>query len=73
MNLKALAVASGITGVVIAIFAGSAIARRAGFGAESWLMTAFALGILLLCLSPVLRLQQQVRDIERRLAVGGEA
>ena len=73
MNLRALAAASGIAGAAIAIFAGSAIARRAGFGTETWLMTAFALGIFLLCLSPVLRLQQQVRDIQNRLAAGGVA
>ena len=73
MNLKALATLSVVVGVTIASFAGSAIARRAGFGAESWLVAAFALGILLLSQGPVLRLQQQLRDLEARLPKSGAA
>lgn len=68
MNLKAVGTMCAIVGVVIASFAGTAIARHSGFGAESWLMAAFALGILLLSQGPVLRLQQEVRDLQARLA-----
>ena len=70
MNLKTLGTLSAIVGVVIASFTGTAIARHAGFDAESWLMGAFALGILLLSQGPVLRLQQEVRDLQTRLASG---
>lgn len=49
------------------------IARRAGFDAESWLMAAFALGILLASQGPVLRLQQEVRDLKARLLGGSDA
>ena len=72
MNLKVLATLSLVVGVVVASFSGSAIARQAGFGAESWLMLAFAFGILLLSQGPVLRLQQQVRDLRRQLAGGSD-
>ena len=38
MNLKTVGTLCVYVGVVIVPFAGSAIARRAGFDAESWLM-----------------------------------
>ncbi len=68
MNLKTVGTLCAYVGVVIVPFAGTAIARRAGFDAESWLMEAFALGILLLSQGPVLRLQQEVRDLQAHLA-----
>lgn len=73
MNLKVVGTAAAITGVTIASFAGNAIARQSGFGAEGWLMAAFALGILLLSQGPVLQLRQEVRDLSARLANLGEA
>jgi hypothetical protein len=73
MNLKVLATASWVVGLAIAIFAGTAIARRAGFGTESWLMAAFALGLVMLSHSPVLRLKQELRDIQERLRAGSDA
>ena len=73
MNLKTLATLSAVVGVIIAAFTGSAIARQAGFGGESWLLAAFALGILLLSQGPVLRLQQEVRDLKARLSNSGVA
>jgi hypothetical protein len=69
VNLKALATRSAVVGVTIAAFTGSAIARQAGF--ESWLIAAFALGILLLSQGPILRLQQEVRDLKARLPKNG--
>jgi len=68
MNLKPVGSLCTIAGVAIASFAGTAIARRAGFDAASWLMAAFGLGMLLLVQGPVLRLQQDVRDLQARLA-----
>jgi hypothetical protein len=68
MSLKMLATLSAVVGVLVAAFAGSAIARYAGFGAQSWLMLAFAFGILLLGQSPVLRLRQQVLDLQRQIS-----
>ena len=73
MNLKTLGNLSAFIGVFIASFTGSAIARHAGFDAESWLIAAFALGILLLSQAPVLRLRQEVRDLQMRLANSGGA
>ena len=73
MNLKAVGTAVAIIGVTIASFAGNAIARHSGFGAEGWLMAAFAFGILLLSQGPVLQLRQEVRDLRARLAGRGEA
>ena len=73
MNLKTVGTLCAIVGVVIASFTGTAIARRAGFDAESWLMAAFALGIFLASQGPVLRLQQEVRDLQARLAGGSDA
>ncbi|AND68794.1 hypothetical protein ATSB10_13400 [Dyella thiooxydans] len=73
MNLKAVATVVTIIGVVIASFAGNAIARQAGLGAEGWLVAAFALGILLLSQGPVLQLRQEVRDLKVRSADRGEA
>lgn len=73
MKLKHLSTLSGTVGILIAMFSGTAIARHAGFGSESWLMAAFALGILLLSQGPVLRLQQEVRDLQTRLAGGNDA
>ena len=73
MNLKNVGTLCAIVGVVIVPFTGAAIARRAGFDAESWLMEAFALGIVLLSQGPVLRLQQEVRDLQTRLAGGSDA
>lgn len=71
--MKVLGTVSAIIGVLMASFAGNAIARQSGFGAESWLMAAFALGILLLSQGPVLLLQQELRDLKARLADGREA
>ncbi len=68
MNRKTLAMVAGILGVLIMSLAGSAIARRTGFGNESWLMSAFALGILMLSQVQVVRLRQEIRDMEIRLA-----
>ena len=68
MNLKSLATLVACIGVAIAAPAGTLIANRAGFGGESWLMAAFAFGIVLLGLGPVLRLQQDVRDLQARVA-----
>ena len=73
MNLKAVGTAVAIIGVVVASFAGNAIAQQSGFGAEGWLMAAFALGILLLSQGPVLQLRQEVHDLRARLADSGEA
>jgi ABC-type glycerol-3-phosphate transport system permease component len=73
MNLKAVGTAVTIIGVIIASFAGNAIARQSGFGAEGWLMAAFALGTLLLSQGPVLQLRQEVRDLRARLADRGDA
>ena len=73
MNLKLLTILSVAVGILIAGFAGSAIARNAGFGAQSWLMLAFALGILIISQAPVFKLQQRVRDLERQLAGGSSA
>ncbi|WP_017463192.1 hypothetical protein [Dyella ginsengisoli] len=68
MNMKALGDLSAIAGVVIASFSGSSIARHTGLGAEGWLLAAFALGIILLGQSSVLRLQKQVQELQARLA-----
>ncbi|AND68078.1 hypothetical protein ATSB10_06240 [Dyella thiooxydans] len=68
MNMKALGGLSAIVGVVIASFSGSAIARHTGLGAEGWLLAAFALGIVLLGQGSVLRLQEQVQELQARLA-----
>ena len=72
MNLKAVGTGFAVTGVVVASFAGNAIARQSGLGADSWLMAAFALGILLLGQGPVLQLRQEVRDLRASLADRGE-
>ena len=71
MNLGVFGTVS--VGVVIAAFAGSAIARSSGFGSQGWLMAAFALGILLMAQGPVLRLQQQVRELQKRVSGGNDA
>jgi heme/copper-type cytochrome/quinol oxidase subunit 3 len=67
MNLKVLAISSIVVGVLVAGFAGSAIARNAGFGAQSWLMMTFALGILIISQGPVFKLQHRVRELEKQL------
>jgi hypothetical protein len=72
MNRKGLSTLAVVVGVVIIVSFGAAIARRSGFGAETWLMTAFALGIILVCQGPVIKLQQQVREIEIKMG-GGDA
>ncbi|ODU66903.1 MAG: hypothetical protein ABT16_00310 [Rhodanobacter sp. SCN 65-17] len=72
MNLKAVGTVVAIIGVIIASFAGNAIARQSGFEAEGWLMAAFALGILLLSQGPVLLLRQEIRDLRARLVHRGE-
>jgi len=56
VNLKTAGILLAFVGVAITSFAGTAIARRAGFDAESWLIGMFALGIFLLSQGPVLRL-----------------
>ena len=73
MNLKVLSTLFVVAGVVIAAFSGSAISRTAGFGDRGWLMFAFGFGILLMSQGPVLKLQQQVRELQRKLATGGGA
>ncbi|MCP1375634.1 hypothetical protein [Dyella lutea] len=73
MNLKAVGTAIAIIGVIVASFAGNAIARQSGFGDEGWLMAAFAFGILLLSQGPVLQLRQEVRELRAHLADRGEA
>ena len=72
MNLKAVGTAVAVIGVIVASFAGNAIARQSGLGAEGWLVAAFALGILLLSQGPVLQLRQEVRDLRARLVHRGE-
>lgn len=72
MNLKAVGTAVAVIGVIVASFAGNAIARQSGLGAEGWLVAAFALGILLLSQGPVLQLRQEVRDLRARLVDRGE-
>lgn len=67
MNLKTVGSLCAVAGVIIASFAGSAIARRPGFDAASWLVAAFGLGIVLLSQGPVLRLQHEVRELQARL------
>ena len=73
MNLKTVGTVFAVTGVVIASFAGNAIARQSGLGAESWLMAAFALGILLLSQGPVLQLRQELRDLNARMGSRSES
>lgn len=58
---------------IIASFAGSAIARRAGLDAASWLVAVFGLGLVLLSQGPVLRLQQEVRELRARLSDSHDA
>ena len=72
MNLKAVGTAVAVIGVIVASFAGNAIARQSGLGAEGWLVAAFALGILLLSQGPVLQLRQEVRALRARLVDRGE-
>lgn len=71
MNLKFFSTLSVVFGVVIAAFAGSAISHHAGFGDQGWLMLAFGFGILLMSQGPVLKLQQQVRELQQQLAERG--
>lgn len=73
MNLKTVGALCVAAGVIIASFAGSAIARRAGFDAASWLVAVFGLGLVLLSQGPVLRLQQEVRELRARLSDSHDA
>jgi hypothetical protein len=73
MNLQILSRLSVVAGIIIVAFAGSAISRHAGIGDRGWLMLAFGFGILLMSQGPVLKLQQQVRDLQRQLAARGGA
>ncbi len=73
MNLRVLSTLTVIAGVTIAAFAGAAISRRAGFFDSSWLMLAFAFGVLLVSQGPVLKLEQKVRDLQRKLEASGRA
>lgn len=73
MNLKTVGSLCVVAGVIIASFAGSAIARRAGFDAASWLVAAFGLGLVLFSQGPVLRLQQEVRELRARLGDSHDA
>jgi hypothetical protein len=67
MNLKSVGSLCAVAGVIIASFAGGAIARRSGFDAASWLLAAFGLGIVLLSQGPVLRLQHEICELRARL------
>jgi len=71
MNLKVLSTLFVVSGVVIAAFAGSAISQYAGFSDRGWLVLAFGFGILLMSQGPVLKLQQQVRELQQQLAGRG--
>ena len=73
MNLQVLSRLSVVAGIIIVAFAGSAISQHAGIGDRGWLMLAFGFGILLMSQGPVLKLQQQVRDLQRQLAARGGA
>ncbi|MEO8461448.1 MAG: hypothetical protein ABI451_13030 [Dokdonella sp.] len=71
MNLKSLISPLPLLGIFFGVlitgFTGNAIARRAGFGAESWLMSAFALGIILITAGTIRQLRQGVRELRERL------
>ena len=73
MNPKTQVTVLVSVGVVIAALSGSAISRSAGFADSGWLMGAFACGILLMSHAPVLLLQHQVRELQRKLATEGRA
>lgn len=71
MNLRTLSVAAAVIGVTVTAFAGSAIAASAGFADESWLMLAFAVGVLLLSQAPLLKLRHDVHDLKAQLKQSG--
>jgi phosphate/sulfate permease len=66
MNPRSIGVAVSTTGVVISAIAGSVVARRGGFGDQSWLMGAFALGIIMAIEGRIIRLRQQIHEIQSR-------
>lgn len=67
MNSRNIGNILSTIGIMIAAFAGSKIARSAGFGNEGWLMGVFALGIILATQGPLFRLRQQIYEIQKKL------
>lgn len=66
MNPRNIGKVVSTTGTVIFLFAGSAIANLTGLGSKSWLMVVFGLGIFLSSQGQIMRLRQQIHEIQSR-------
>ena len=72
MSSSSLSTAAFFIGLIVASFSGSAIARHAGFGDESWLMGVFALGILLISQGPIADMRRKIAELERKIAAADQ-